>query len=325
MMRTVIKGCGSYLPEKIVTNADLAKTLDTSDEWIFKRTGIKQRHVSRSDELTSDMALAAARAALAHADMSVDEIDGIILATTAPDRTFPATAVRVQAELGMERGFAFDVQAVCSGFLYALRQADNTIRLGQAKNILVIGAEKFSCLLDWNDRTTAVLFGDGAGAFILGAEEGEAKIDNDLSGFISTHLHSDGRQQELLMMTGGPALNRQTGYMTMQGREVFKHAVANLASVVDEVLEHNNIQPDVIDWLVPHQANARIIETTARKLNMPMERVILTVEKHGNTSAASVPLAFCEGVKDGRLKQGDMILLEAMGAGFTWGAALVRF
>lgn len=325
MTRSIITGCGSYLPKNIVTNHELAKKVDTSDEWIFKRTGIKQRHLSEPDELTSDMALAAAKQAIEMADIDVADIDGVILATTAPNRTFPATAVKVQADLGMERGFAFDVQAVCSGFVYALRQADNMIRLGQAKNIVVIGAEKFSSLLDWNDRTTSVLFGDGAGAFVLSAQGGEAKADNDQSGFISTHIHSDGRHEELLMMTGGPALNRQTGYMQMQGREVFKHAVANLAAVVDEVLEYNHIQPNQIDWLVPHQANARIIETTAKKLDMPMDRVILTVSEHGNTSAASVPLAFCEGVKDGRLQRGDLILLEAMGAGFTWGAALVRF
>lgn len=319
MTRTIVKGTGGYLPKRIMTNADLAKIVDTSDEWIYKRTGIKQRHIAEKDELTSDMALAAGKMALENAGLTADDLDGIILATTSPNRTFPATAVKVQADIGMTHGFAYDTQAVCSGFVYAVRQADNMIRLSQAKNILVIGAEKFSNLLDWNDRTTCVLFGDGAGAMVLSAEE------NSERGVLSTHIHSDGRYQDLLMTTGGPALNKQTGVMIMEGREVFKHAVENLSNVVDEVLEHNKIQASDIDWVVPHQANVRIIESTAKKLNLSMDHVILTVPEHGNTSAASVPLAFHTGVMDGRLKRDQMILIEAMGAGFTWAAALLRY
>lgn len=319
-IRSVIKGCGSYLPEKIMTNADLEKIVDTDDEWIVKRTGIKQRHIAAEGQLTSDMALAAARKALADAKLDVKDIDGIILATTTPDNTFPATAVKVQAVLGMTHGFAFDVQAVCSGFVYALRTADNMIRIGQAKNLLVIGAEKFSSILDWTDRTTCVLFGDGAGAFVLQANESD-----DNRGILSTHIHSDGRYHDMLYVNGGPALNRETGVVLMEGREVFKHAVQNLSDVVDEVLEHNKIDASQIDWLVPHQANARIIEGTAKKLNMSMDKVVMTVAKHGNTSAASIPLAFCDAYERGCFKKNDLILIEAMGAGFTWGAALIRF
>ncbi len=319
LKQTIVSGYGHYLPENIVTNAELTKTVDTTDEWIQKRTGIKQRHIAGPDELTSDMAYAAAKNALDKSGLTIDQIDGIILATTSPDRTFPATAVRVQALLDMKHGFAFDIQAVCSGFVYSMRLADNMIKMGQARNIIIIGAEKFSNLLDWNDRTTCVLFGDGAGAFVLSASDVAER------GILSTHIHSDGHQHDLLMTDGGPALNKTTGVMTMDGREVFKHAVTNLAAVVEEVLEHNNIQAGDLDWLVPHQANARIIETTAKKLNMPMERVILTVAEHGNTSAASVPLAFSVGASDGRLKKGDLILLEAMGAGLTWGAVLLRY
>lgn len=319
LKQTIVSGYGHYLPENIVTNAELTKTVDTTDEWIQKRTGIKQRHIARPDELTSDMAYAAAKNALDKSGLTIDQIDGIILATTSPDRTFPATAVRVQALLDMKHGFAFDIQAVCSGFVYSMRLADNMIKMGQARNIIIIGAEKFSNLLDWNDRTTCVLFGDGAGAFVLSASDEADK------GILSTHIHSDGHQHDLLMTDGGAALNKTTGVMTMDGREVFKHAVTNLAAVVEEVLEHNNIQSSDLDWLVPHQANARIIESTAKKLSMPMEQVILTVAEHGNTSAASVPLAFSVGASDGRLKKGDLILLEAMGAGLTWGAALLRY
>lgn len=319
LKQTIVSGYGHYLPENIVTNAELTKTVDTTDEWIQKRTGIKQRHIARPDELTSDMAYAAAKNALDKSGLTIDQIDGIILATTSPDRTFPATAVRVQALLDMKHGFAFDIQAVCSGFVYSMRLADNMIKMGQARNIIIIGAEKFSNLLDWNDRTTCVLFGDGAGAFVLSASD---EVDK---GILSTHIHSDGHQHDLLMTDGGAALNKTTGVMTMDGREVFKHAVTNLAAVVEEVLEHNNIQSSDLDWLVPHQANARIIESTAKKLSMPMEQVILTVAEHGNTSAASVPLAFSVGASDGRLKKGDLILLEAMGAGLTWGAALLRY
>ncbi len=319
MIRSVIKGTGSYLPERVVTNEDLSKIVDTSDEWIVKRTGIRQRHLAAEGQLTSDLATEAAKQALENASLEVGDIDGIIVATTSPDRTFPATAVKVQANLGMVSGFAFDMQAVCSGFVYALRVADNMIKAGQVRNLLVIGAEKFSSLLDWNDRTTCVLFGDGSGAMVIGAsEDGDADI-------LSTHIHSDGRHQELLMTSGGAAFNQQVGTMRMDGAEVFKHATTNLAAVVREVLAFNDISADDIDWLVPHQANARIIETTARKLKMSLDRVIVTVDKHGNTSAASVPLAFHEGVTSGRIQRGQLALLEAMGAGFTWGAALIKY
>lgn len=320
MIRSVVKGTGSYLPERIVTNDDLTQFVDTSHEWIVKRTGIHQRHLAAEGEMTSDLALAAAKEAMKNASLTAQDIDGIILATTTADRTFPSTAVKVQAELGMTHGFAFDVQAVCSGFVYAVRLADNMIKAGQVSNLLVIGAEKFSSLLDWEDRTTCVLFGDGAGAMVLSAEEGEGVAD-----ILSTHIHSDGRHHDLLMTDGGVGYNRHTGKVTMEGAEVFKHATTNLAAVVDEVLEYNNLTPDDIDWLVPHQANARIIETTAKKLGASLDKVIMTVDKHGNTSAASVPLAFHEGVKSGRLKRGQNILIEAMGAGFTWGAALIKY
>lgn len=320
MIRSVIKGTGSYLPERVVTNEELATFVDTTHEWIVKRTGIHQRHIAADDEMTSDLALAAAKQAMENASLTAEDIDGIILGTTTPDRTFPSTAVKVQANLGMTHGFAFDVQAVCSGFIYAFRLADNMIKAGQVRNILVIGAEKFSSLLDWNDRTTCVLFGDGAGAMVLSAEEGAGEAD-----VLSTHIHSDGRHHDLLMTDGGVGYNKHTGNVTMEGAEVFKHATTNLAAVVDEVLEHNNMSADDIDWLVPHQANARIIETTAKKLGAPLDKVIVTVDKHGNTSAASVPLAFHEGVVSGRIKRGQNVLIEAMGAGFTWGAALIRY
>lgn len=319
-IRSVIKGCGSYLPANIMTNADISKIVETDNEWIVKRTGIEQRHIARKDELTSDMALAAAKKALADAKVDVKDLDGIVLATTTPDNTFPATAVKIQAALGMHHGFAFDVQAVCSGFVYALRTADNMIRCGQAKNILVIGAEKFSSILDWTDRTTCVLFGDGAGAFVLQANESD-----DGRGILSTHIHSDGRYHDMLYVDGGVSSNQQTGFVRMEGKEVFKHAVQNLSDVVDEVLTHNNFEASQIDWLVPHQANARIIEGTAKKLGMSMDKVVMTVSKHGNTSAASIPLAFCDAYDKGSFKKNDIILIEAMGAGFTWGAALVRF
>ncbi len=321
--RSVVLGCGSYLPAKIVTNDDLAKRLETSDEWIVKRTGIKARHIAGPEEKTSDLALAAARAALADAKTDAASIDVIIVATTTPDNTFPATAARVQAALGLTAGFAFDVQAVCSGFVYALAVADNFIRLGQANKALVIGAETFSRLLDWNDRGTCVLFGDGAGAVVLGASEG--KGDKTDRGILSTHLHSDGRHYDLLYADGGPGSNGKTGTVKMEGQEVFRHAVTRLAEVVDEALAANDLKPEEIDWLVPHQANQRIIEGTAKKLNMPPERVVLTIANHANTSAASIPLALAEAAKDGRLKRGQIVLLDAMGGGFTWGAAVIRW
>lgn len=323
MIRSVVVGCGSYLPERILTNADLSKMVDTSDEWIVERTGIRQRHIAADHEKTSDLALKAAQAALADAGMAAADIDLIVLATATPDQTFPATACRVQAELGMTKGFAFDVQAVCSGFIYALATADNFIKAGQAKSALVIGAETFSRILDWTDRTTCVLFADGAGALVLKAEEG--KGDNSDRGVLTTHLHSDGRHHDLLYVDGGPSSTQTTGHLRMLGKEVFRHAVVNLADVVKETLSAVDMQPDQIDWLVPHQANKRIIDGTARKLGMSTDRVVLTVDHHGNTSAASVPLALAEAVADGRIRKGDVLLLEAMGGGFTWGSALVRW
>lgn len=322
-IRSVILGCGSYLPAKVMTNADIAQVVDTSDEWITERTGIKSRHIAADGELTSDLAYNAAVAAMEHAGVTADELDLIVLATATPDNTFPATAVKVQARLGMTRGAAFDVQAVCSGFIYALSVADNFIKAGQAKTVLVIGAETFSRILDWNDRTTCVLFGDGAGAVVLRATEGAGTAEDQ--GILSTHLHSDGNHHDLLYVDGGPSSTQTVGHVRMRGQEVFKHAVVNLADVVKEALAANGLTADAIDWLVPHQANRRIIEGTGRKLKLPAERVVVTVDHHGNTSAASIPLALAEAVADGRIKRGDLMLLEAMGGGFTWGGALVRF
>ncbi|TSD85394.1 ketoacyl-ACP synthase III [Mycobacterium sp. KBS0706] len=321
--RARIIGCGSALPDRVVTNEELARTVDTSDEWIVQRTGISVRHIAGPGEKTSDLALAAARKALAMAKVEGSDLDLIVLATTTPDQTFPATAVRIQAALGMTRGAAFDVQAVCSGFVYALSVADNMIRLGQARTALVIGAETFSRLLDWNDRGTCVLFGDGAGAVVLRAVEGGGSTDDP--GILSTHLHSDGRHEDKLYVDGGPSSTGTVGHVRMEGREVFKHAVVNLAEVVEEALAANGLTQADIDWLVPHQANKRIIDATARKLDLPPEKVVLTVQKHANTSAASIPLALAEAVNDGRIQPGDLVLLEAMGGGLTWGAALVRW
>lgn len=322
--RSVLVGCGSYLPKNIVSNDDLAKRgVDTSDEWITRRTGIHSRHLAAANEKTSDLALAAARDALSDAGIDAKDIDAVIVATTTPDNTFPATAVKVQAALGITHGFAFDVQAVCSGFVYALAVADNFIRLGQIRRALVIGAETFSRLLDWNDRTTCVLFGDGAGAVVLEAAEG--KGDASDRGILSTHLHSDGRHYDTLCTTGGAGSTGTTGVVHMEGSEVFRHAVVNLAEVVDEALAANNLKPEQVDWLVPHQANQRIIDGTAKKLNMSPERVVTTIAEHANTSAASIPLALATAARDGRLKRGQLILLDAMGGGFTWGAAVVRW
>jgi 3-oxoacyl-[acyl-carrier-protein] synthase III len=321
--RSVIIGCGGYLPEKIVTNGDLARRVDTSDEWIVRRTGIRSRHVAAENEKTSDLALAAARAALADARIEADTLDAILVATTTPDNTFPATAARVQSMLGLTRGFAFDVQAVCSGFVFALAVADNFIRLGQARRILVIGAEAFSRLLDWNDRTTCVLFGDGAGAVVLEAAEGKGDVSD--RGILSSHLHSDGRYYDKLCTTGGPGSTGTIGTVHMDGSDVFRHAVVNLADVVDEALAANGLKPEQIDWLVPHQANQRIIDSTASRLGLPPEKVVTTIATHANTSAASIPLALAAAVKDGRLKPGQVVLLDAMGGGFAWGAAVVRW
>jgi len=296
--------------------------VDTSDDWIAQRTGIHERHIAADNETTSDLALAAARPALEASGLDARDIDLIVLATTTPDRTFPATAVRVQKSLGMESGAAFDIQAVCSGFVYALAVADNFLRVGQAKRALVIGAETFSRILDWTDRGTCVLFGDGAGAVVL-----EAKSEAEAAGrgIISTHLHSDGRFQDILYVDGGPSSTGTVGKLRMNGKEVFRHAVQRLSDVVEETLKANNLTSDDIDWLVPHQANQRIIDSTARKLGLPIERVVSTISRHGNTSAASIPLALAEAVGDGRIKKGDLILTEAMGGGLTWGSALIRW
>ena len=311
------------MPERIVTNADLAATLDTSDEWIMQRTGIRQRHVAAPGEFTSHLATRAARRALADARVEAGGIDLIVLATATPDHTFPATAAKVQAALGMTRGAAFDVQAVCTGFIYALAVADNFLRAGQAKTALVIGAETFSRILDWQDRATCVLFGDGAGALVLRAVPSNGSAAE--RGILSTHLHSDGRQHDLLYVDGGPSTTGTAGLLRMEGKEVFRHAVQRLAEAVDEALIANGFSGRDIEWLVPHQANRRIIDAMARKLGLPMEKVVLTIDRHANTSAASVPLALAEASADGRIQPGQLVLLEAMGGGLTWGAALLRW
>lgn len=322
-LRSRVIGCGSYLPERVVSNEELSKTVDTSDEWIIERTGIRQRYIAADDQKTSDLATEAAKAALAHAGVDASEIDLIVVATATPDDTFPAVATQVQRKLGITHGAAFDVQAVCSGFIYALSVTDAMVRAGQARAALVIGAETFSRILDWQDRTTCVLFGDGAGAVVLKAEKAE-NIRTD-RGVLASRLHSDGRYRDMLYVDGGPSSTRTTGYLRMKGREVFRHAVENLASVVGEVLDEAGFEPKDIDWVVPHQANRRILESTAKKLGLSMDQVVMTVDQHANTSAASVPLALDAAVKDGRIKPGDLLMLEAMGGGFTWGGALVRW
>ncbi len=317
-IRSKIISTGSYLPEKIMTNSDLEKIVDTSDEWIFQRSGIKQRHIAVDDQSTADMAVMAAKNAIEQAGIGPEDIDGIIVATTTPDQTFPSVAVRVQSALDVPVGVAFDVQAVCTGFVYALSVADNFIKAGQLKRILVIGAEKMSAILDWEDRTTCVLFGDGAGAVILEAQEG-----GDV-GVLSSHLYADGRLKDILYTDGGVSTTGQSGHIVMHGREVFKHAVNLMADAVRKALEENKLEASDINWLVPHQANIRIIEATAKKLSLPMERVVVTVENHGNTSAASIPLAFDHAMRSGKIKDGDLVLFEALGGGLTWGSALVR-
>lgn len=332
-IRSEILGCGSYLPERILTNDQLAATVDTTDEWIRTRTGIGQRHIAADGETTSDLALAAAKRAIEHAGISVADIDLVICATTTPDNTFPSTAAKVQHRLGMTNGAAFDVQAVCSGFVYGMAVADNFIRAGQAKTVVLIGAETFSRILDWTDRGTCVLFGDGAGAVVMRAMDnedveqsgGNGKGHNSGRGVLSTHIHSDGAHYDILYVDGGPSTTQTVGHLRMNGKEVFRHAVTNLAAIVDEALEANNLERSDIDWLVPHQANKRIIDSTAKKLGMSEDHVVLTVDKHANTSAASIPLALDAAVKDGRIKRGDLVLLEAMGGGLTWGAGLVRW
>ncbi len=323
MIRSHIIGSGSYLPERCLTNAELAKQIDTSDEWIQSRTGIRQRHIAADGQPTSDLATRAGQKAMDHAGVTADDIDLIVVATATPDLTFPATAAQVQANLGVSKGAAFDVQAVCTGFVYALAVADNFVRLGQSQGALVIGAETFSRILDWSDRGTCVLFGDGAGAVVLKPGEGEGTSAD--RGILSTHLHADGNHTKMLYVDGGPSTNQSVGQLRMEGREVFKHAVVNLAQAVDEALEANGLANEDIDWLVPHQANRRIIDATARKLGMTDERVVITIDRHANTSAASIPLALAEATGDGRIKQGDLVLLEAMGGGFTWGSAMVRW
>lgn len=320
--RSHIISTGSYLPEKIMTNHDLSKIVNTSDEWIFQRSGIKSRRIAADDQSTSDMAIEAAKAAMQRAGIQASDIDGIIVATTTPDQTFPSVAVSVQAALGVPVCIAFDVQAVCSGFIYALSIADNFIKVGQLKRILVIGADKMSSILDWSDRTTCVLFGDGAGAVILEANDGDGSSED--TGILSTHLYANGSMRGLLYTDGGVSTTGESGHIIMHGREIFKYAVKLMADAVNVALEANNLSADQIDWLVPHQANLRIIESTAKKLSMPMERVIVSVEKHGNTSAASIPLAFDGAVRDGRIKKGNLVLFEALGGGLTWGSALLR-
>ncbi|WP_337995558.1 beta-ketoacyl-ACP synthase III [Oleispirillum naphthae] len=322
IIRSRIAGVGAYLPERILTNDDLAKIVDTTDAWIVERSGIRRRHIAAEGELTSDLATAAARQAMEAAGVTADEIDLIILGTTTPDDTFPASAAKVQANLGVPGGFAFDVQAVCSGFLYALSTADKFIRAGEVKTALVIGAETFSRILDWNDRETCVLFGDGAGAVVLRAAEGEGTIAD--TGILSTHLHSDGRFRDLLYVTGGPSRSPSVGVVRMEGKEVFRHAVAKLAAAVDEALSANGITADDLDWVVPHQANRRILASTAKKAGLREDRIVVTLDMHANTSAASIPLALDAAVKDGRIRPGHLILIEAMGGGFTWGSALIR-
>ena len=321
-VRSQVAGCGAYLPERVVTNQELASRLDTSDEWIRQRTGIGERRLAAPGELTSDLAVRAADRALSSAGMSGSDLDLLVLATATPDHTFPATAAKVQARLGMRRGAAFDVQAVCAGFIFALSVADNAVRLGQARTALVVGAETFSRILDWEDRSTCVLFGDGAGAVVLraipAAESGGRFI-------LSNHLHSDGRQYDILYVDGGPSSTRGTGFLRMEGREVFRQAVHRLSAVVDEALAANGLIATDVDWLVPHQANSRIIDGMGRKLGLPEDKIVVTIERHANTSAASIPLALETAVADGRIKPGHLVLMEALGGGLSWGASLVRW
>ncbi|MFC6621624.1 beta-ketoacyl-ACP synthase III [Novosphingobium panipatense] len=322
MLRSVLLGTGSALPRTAVSNAQLAERVDTSDEWIVERTGISNRHVAEPDETTSSLATDAGRRALDAAGIDASSIDLIVLATATPDQTFPASATIVQSRLGCRPGgIAFDVAAVCSGFLYAVGVADSMLRAGMAKRALVIGSETFSRILDWEDRTTCVLFGDGAGAVVLEAQEQDGDSPR---GILSTRLHSDGAHNQLLYVDGGPSTTGTVGKLRMKGREVFRHAVVNLSDVLREVVEDAGITASDIDWLVPHQANARILEATAKKLDLPREKVVMTVGQHANTSAASVPLALDQAVRDGRIKPGDLVMLEAMGGGFTWGASLIR-
>jgi 3-oxoacyl-[acyl-carrier-protein] synthase III len=323
MLRSVVLGCGSYLPQRVLTNAELSRMVDTSDEWIAQRTGIRERHIAAEGENTSDMAVAAAGAALIDAGIDASSIDLIVLATSTPDNTFPATAVAVQASLGINQGAAFDLQAVCSGFVFALAAADSMIRSGSFRRALVIGSETFSRILDWTDRGTCVLFGDGAGAVVL---EGQMQPGTrEDRGILTSHLRSDGRHKSKLYVDGGPSSTMTVGHLRMEGRAVFKHAVAMVTDVIEDAFKATGIAAADLDWFVPHQANQRIIDDSARKLGIAPEKVVSTVAKHGNTSAASIPLALTAAVRDGRIKRGDLVMFEAMGGGFTWGAVLVRW
>lgn len=323
MIRSVICGFGASLPKRVMKNSDIAGVVETSDEWIIQRTGIRQRHIADETETTASLGEAAARNALNQAGLTPDDIDLIVLATSTPDNTFPATAVNIQNRLGMKHGAAFDLQAVCSGFVFAMTTADNFIQTGRAKRVLVIGAETFSRILDWTDRTTCVLFGDGAGAVILEAHEGEGTTAD--RGILTAHLRSDGSHMEKLYVDGGPSTTGTIGHLRMQGREVFKHAVGMITDVIEAAYEATGMTSEDIDWFVPHQANKRIIEASAKKLGIAEEKVVLTVDQHGNTSAASIPLALNHAASAGRIKKGDLVLLEAMGGGFTWGSVLVRW
>jgi 3-oxoacyl-[acyl-carrier-protein] synthase-3 len=323
MLRSVVIGCGSHLPSRILTNQELARSVETTDEWIVQRTGIRERHIATPGEVTSDLALQAAKNAIANAKIEPTSIDLIVLGTSTPDQTFPATAVTVQAQLGITGGAAFDLQAVCSGFIYALSIADSLLRSGAYKRALVIGAETFSRILDWNDRTTCVLFGDGAGALVLEAQEQPGTSAD--RGILTTHLRSDGRHRAKLYVDGGPSSTQTVGHLRMEGREVFKHAVAMITDVIYDAFKATGTSANDIDWFVPHQANKRIIDGSAHKLGIAPEKVVLTVDRHGNTSAASIPLALADAVADRRIRRGNLLLLEAMGGGFTWGSALLRW
>jgi 3-oxoacyl-[acyl-carrier-protein] synthase-3 len=316
-------GCGHYLPSRVVTNEELAARIETTDDWIRTRTGIRRRHVAAEGEKTSDLAIAAATSALANAGLTGADIDAIVLATATPDQTFPSTATRVQHAIGMKGGFAFDLQAVCAGFIYGMANANSLILSGMARRVMVIGAETFSRILDWNDRSTCVLFGDGAGAVILEAAEGDGTVAD--RGILGTCLHSDGAHNDILYVNGGPSTTQDAGFLRMEGREVFRHAVVKLAEVADEVMEKAGINGSEVDWIVPHQANLRIIESTAKKTGVPMEKVVVTVHDHGNTSAASIPLALSIAVADGRIKVNNLLLMEAIGGGLAWGSALLRW
>ncbi|MDD1500320.1 ketoacyl-ACP synthase III [Agrobacterium sp. CNPSo 3708] len=323
MIRSIVRGFGAALPKRVVTNQEIEGIVETSDEWIVQRTGIKQRYIAGEGETSASLGEAAARAALQNGGLKPEDIDLIIVATSTPDNTFPATAVNIQNRLGITGGFAFDVQAVCSGFVYAMATADLYIRGGMAKRVLVIGAETFSRILDWKDRTTCVLFGDGAGAVILEAGEGEGKTSD--RGVLTSHLRSDGAHKEKLYVDGGPSTTGTVGHLRMEGREVFKHAVGMITDVIEAAFEATGTTAEDLDWLVPHQANRRIIDGSAKKLGISLEKVVVTVDLHGNTSAASIPLALATAAADGRIKQGDLVMLEAMGGGFTWGSVLLRW